>query len=120
MSVKINEHFWLDNLMLKSLSRIPNRDIYIITQSPPEQYSNSIFKIKEIGEEVKPLNEHKKGIKNFDDILGSPKCENIDQFFIRGGHNDFDIYIIHHNPILTYQKELYGIKVIKKFFLIKH
>ena len=34
-------------LMLKILSRIPNRDIYIIIKSPPEQYSNSTIKIKE-------------------------------------------------------------------------
>ena len=28
-------------LMLKTLSRIPDRGIYIITKSPPKQYSNS-------------------------------------------------------------------------------
>ena len=33
-------------LMLKILSRMPNRDIYIITKSPPEQYTNSKIKIK--------------------------------------------------------------------------
>ena len=33
-------------LMLKTLSRIPNRDIYIITKSPPEQYTTSKIKIK--------------------------------------------------------------------------
>ena len=34
-------------LMLKVLSRIPpDRDIYIITKSPAEQYSNSKIKIK--------------------------------------------------------------------------
>ena len=44
-------------LMLKILSRIPNRDIYIITKSPPEQYSNSKIKIKEISDEIKPLSE---------------------------------------------------------------
>ena len=33
-------------LMLKFLSRIPNQDIYIITKSPPEQYSNSKIKTK--------------------------------------------------------------------------
>ena len=35
-------------LMLKILSRLPDRDIYIITKSPPEQYTNSEIKIKEI------------------------------------------------------------------------
>ena len=38
-------------LMLKILSRIPNRDFYVITKSPPEQYSNSKMKIKELGDE---------------------------------------------------------------------
>ena len=44
-------------LMLKILSRMIDRDIYIITKSPPEQYTNSKIKIKEIGDEIKPLNE---------------------------------------------------------------
>ena len=42
-------------LMLKILSRISDRDIYIITKSPPEQYVNSKIKIKERNEEIKPL-----------------------------------------------------------------
>ena len=44
-------------LMLKILSRISDRDIYIITKSPPEQYTNSKIKIKEISDEIKSLNE---------------------------------------------------------------
>ena len=71
-------------LMLKILSHIPNRDIYIITKSPPEQYSNSKIKIKEISEEIKPLNENENGVIVFDDILGSSNSKYIDQFFIRG------------------------------------
>ena len=43
-------------LMLRTLSRIPDRDIYIITKSPPEQYINSKIKIKEKSDEIKPLN----------------------------------------------------------------
>ena len=50
-------------LMLKTISRIPNRDIYIITKSPPEQYTNSKIKIKEISDEIKPLNEYENGIR---------------------------------------------------------
>ena len=57
--------------MLKILSRISDRDIYIITKSPPEQYTNSKIKIKEICDEIKPLNEYENGIIVFDDILGS-------------------------------------------------
>ena len=45
-------------LMLQIFSRISDRDIYIITKSPPEQYSNSKIKIKEISDEIKPLNEY--------------------------------------------------------------
>ena len=45
-------------LMLKILSRTPNRDLYITTKSPPEQYSNSKIKVREISDEIKPLNEY--------------------------------------------------------------
>ena len=81
-------------LMLKILSRIPDRDIYIITKSPPEQYSNSKIKIKEISDEIKRLNEYENGIVVFDDILGSSNSRFIDQFFIRGRHNNLDIYYL--------------------------
>ena len=79
-------------LMLKTLSRIPDRDIYSITNSPPEQYTNSKIKIKEIGNENKPLNEYEKGIILFEDNLGSSNGRFIDQFFIRGRHKKLDIY----------------------------
>ena len=72
--------------MLKTLSRIPDRDNYIITL-PPEQYNNSKIKIKEISNEIKPLNEYEKGIIVFNDILASSNSRFIDQFFIRGRHN---------------------------------
>ena len=78
-------------LMLIILSRMIDRDIYIITKSPPEQYTNSKNKIKEISVEIKPLNEYENGIIVFDDILGSSNSRFIDQFFIRGRHNNLDI-----------------------------
>ena len=81
-------------LMLKILSRISDRDFYIITKSPPEQYWNSKIKIKEINDEIKPLNEYENGIIVFDDILGSSNSRLIDQFFIRGRHNNLDIYYL--------------------------
>ena len=71
-------------LMLKILSRMPDRDIYIITKSPPEQYTNSKIKIQEINDEIKPLNKYENGIIVFDDILGSSNSRFIDQFFTRG------------------------------------
>ena len=67
--------------MLKIVSRISDRDIYIITKSPTEQYTNSKIKIKEISDEIKPLNEYENGIIVFDDILGSSNSKFIDQFF---------------------------------------
>ena len=80
--------------MLRILSRMPHRDIYIITKSPPEQYTNSKIKIKEKSGEIKPLNEYENGIVDFDDILGSSNSRFIDQFFIRGRHNNLDIYYL--------------------------
>ena len=70
--------------MLKILSRIPDRDIYIITKSPTEQYTNSKIKIKEISDEIKPLNEYENGIIVFDDILGSSNSKFIDRFSLEG------------------------------------
>ena len=46
------------NFMLEKLSRIPNRDIYIITKRPLEQHSISEIKIEEKGDEIKPLNKY--------------------------------------------------------------
>ena len=68
-------------LMLKNFSRIPpDRDIYRITKSAPEQYSNSKIKIKEIGEEIKPLNEYESAIIVSDDILDSSSSRYLNQF----------------------------------------
>ena len=80
--------------MLKILSRMIDRDIYIITKSPPEQYSNAKIKIKELSDEIIPLNEYQNGIIVFDDVLGSSNSRFIDQFFIRERHNNLDIYYL--------------------------
>ena len=76
--------------MLKIVSRIPNRDFYIITKSPPEQYSYSEFKMKEMGEENKLLNANENAIIVFDEILGASNSSYIDQLFIGGRHNNLD------------------------------
>ena len=81
-------------LMLKTFSRIASRDIYIITKSPPEQYSNSKINIKEISDEIKSLIEYENGVIVFDDVLGSSNSRFIDQFFIRERHNNLDIYYL--------------------------
>ena len=80
-------------LIIKSLSRIPDRDIYIITKSPPEQYTISKIKIKETSDEIEPVNEFENGIIVFDDILVSSNSRFIDQFFIGGRHNNLDILL---------------------------
>ena len=81
-------------LLLQFLSRISERDIYIITKSPPEQYSNSKIKIKEISEQIKPSNEYEKCVIVFFDFLSSTNSNYIDQYFIRGRHNHLDIYYL--------------------------
>ena len=42
-------------VLLKLLSRFPDRDVQIIIKSPPKQYSNSRIEIEDIGEEIKHL-----------------------------------------------------------------
>ena len=69
-----------------------DRDHYMITKSPREQFSNSKIEIKETGEEIKPLNKYENAIIFFDDILGSSNSRYIDQFFIRSRHNNLDIF----------------------------
>ena len=81
-------------LMLKILSRIPVRDIYIIIKSPPEQYSSSEIKTKEISDETKPLSENENSIIVFDDISGSSNSRDVYQFFIRGRHENLDSYYL--------------------------
>ena len=92
------EHFRLvlvfrkkTHFMLKFFSRLHNQDFYIITNSPPEQFSNSKIKFTEIGEEIKPLNEYESNIIVFGDILGSSSSSYKDQFFKRRRHYKLDI-----------------------------
>ena len=70
--------------MLEIHSRISYRDIYILIKLPQEQFSNSKIKIKEITEEIKPLNEYKNAFIVFDVVLGSSNSVYIDQFFMGG------------------------------------
>ena len=81
-------------LLLKILARLPDRDLYIITNSPPKPYSNSKIKIKDISEKIIPLSDYEDVIKVFDDILGLTKSRYIDQFFIKGRHIIIAIYYL--------------------------
>ena len=106
-------------LILKVLSRIPNRDICIIIKSPPEQHSNSKFKIKEIGDAIKPLSEYKHAIIVFDGFLASSNSTLADQYLIRGRHNDLDIYYLPQSYFDLPERTI-KIIVTKEFLLIKH
>ena len=55
-------------LILKMLSRLPDRDFYIITGSPPQHYFNPKIKITENGKENKPLKEYENAITVNDDF----------------------------------------------------
>ena len=46
---------------------MPNPDFYIFTKSPPEQYSNSKIKIKEISWELNPVKEYENAVIVFQD-----------------------------------------------------
>ena len=81
-------------LILKILSRTPDRDFYIITKSPPEQYSNSKIKIKEISDKIKPLRNYANGIIVLDDVLGLSNKRLLDQYIIGGRHIDLDIFYL--------------------------
>ena len=81
-------------LMLKTLSRLRDRDIYKITKSPPDQYSNSGIKIKERTDEMKPLNEYETAIIISDGILGTSISKFIDQLFLRGRHHNLNNFYL--------------------------
>ena len=104
--------------MLKILSRTPDREVYIITKSRPEQYSNSKIKIKEINDEIRPLSEYEIAIILFDDFLGSSKSKLVDQYFNRGWHNDLDIYYLSQSYFDLPKRNTRKI-VTKLFCLIK-
>ena len=73
---------------------MPDQDIYIITKSPPDQYSYSKIKLKETGEKTKHLTEYENAIIVFGDILGLSNSKYIDQFFIRGRHIKLDLFYL--------------------------
>ena len=66
----------------------------LITKSSLDHYSISKIKIKEIGDERKPLNQYESAIIVFDDVLGSSSSRDIDQFYIGGWNNSLDLYYL--------------------------
>ena len=82
------------HLILKILSQLRDQDVYLITKSPPEEYSISKTKIKEITDESKRLNEYQNAIIVFDDNLSTSNSKYIDQFFIKSRHTNLEIYYL--------------------------
>ena len=75
--------------MLKVLEKIGDqRPIHIITRSP-NQYPNY-----KTSHETKPINKYKGSVVIFDDMLGARNSSQIDEFFMRGRHEDLDVYYI--------------------------
>ena len=75
--------------MLKILEKIGNkRPIHIITRSP-NQYPNY-----KTSTEIKTINKYKGSVVIFDDMLGTKKSSQIDEFFTRGRHEDLEVYYI--------------------------
>ena len=75
--------------MLEVLEKIVNkRSITIITRSP-NQYAN--YKTTA---DIKPINKYNGSVISFDDMLGARNNSQVDQFFMRGRHEDLDVYYI--------------------------
>ena len=98
MSARRIEHFLIwpcfsgkSCLGLKIFWWKPDWDTYISIKFPPEQFLNSKNKIKEIGEEIRPLNELENAIIVFDDVLVSSKSRYIVQLFKRWKHTNYDM-----------------------------
>ena len=73
--------------MLKILEKIGNkRPIHVITPSPNE-YPNY-----KTNNEIKPINKYKGSVVVFDDMLGARNSSQIDDFFMRGKHEDLNGY----------------------------
>ena len=105
--------------MLNFLSRLPpQRNMYIIPKSPPEQYSNSKVKKKEISDELKAPIEYENAVIVFDNVLGSSNIEYKEKFFIRGKHTNVDIYYLSQSYFVL-PKKLYGVIVTKSLCLLK-
>ena len=50
--------------------------------------------MKEISDEIEPLSEYQNAFIVFDDIIRSSNSKLVNQYFIRGQHNDLDIYYL--------------------------
>ena len=81
-------------LMSKLVSQISNQDLYMITKSPLQQYSNSEIKRKKLSDEIKPQNEYENAIIVFSDNLDSSNSSYIDRVFMRGRQNTTGIYCL--------------------------
>ena len=70
-------------------------EFYIKTKFPLEE--NSKIERKEVGEEIKELNECENCVNVFYDDLVLSKGQNRDQFFIGGKHENLDIFCLYQS-----------------------
>ena len=103
-------------------SRATDREILIITNSPPEQFSK--IQIKSLGGEIRYLDAYGNAIIVFDDYLESSNGQYIGQIFIGWRHNNLDICYLslsylnlpkttetnNSNRIILYIQTLKGLK----------
>ena len=73
---------------------MPDQHVYIITKRPPEQYSISKSKNKEIREKNKPRSDYENAITVFDENLSKSNSKYNELFFKRGRHNNLNIYYL--------------------------
>ena len=75
--------------MLKILEKIGNqRPIHIKTRFPKQ---NPNYKTSN---QIKPINNYKGSVVNFDDMLGARNCSQKNEFFTRGSHEHLDVCFI--------------------------
>ena len=89
--------------MLKKIGN--KRPIDIITRSPNQNSNNKT------SSEIKPRDKYKGSVVIFDDMLGARNCSQIDEFVIKGRHENLDVYYISPG-YFAYQDKALEITVI--------
>ena len=65
--------------MVELLSRLGDKDVCLFAKIFPEQYSNSKFKLTDMGEKIRPVSEHEGRIIVFANSSGSSNNKFSDQ-----------------------------------------
>ena len=81
--------------------------MYIITKSPPEQNSISKIDRKQLGRDIKPLNDYLGGFLIFDVVLKSNGAFRNDLFLTRGRQKkEFVFYLSQSFLVLPRQRKI--------------